>query len=251
MQAILAFPANTGPRGFIRVFKEDDSTVFVAAAITNVVDMGAYITVTVDNATLTANSGFVITDSLVASFVSSGDDGNPGAPGFDGVNGTTIVHNDTSYPCSLSIAWTTLSTYAMPANTLSDDGDGLEISFWVNIPISIDAKCAFRIMINGNWYISTLGIFTDYSVPWSLKQGKVEMKVARVNNTTIAVSSQYTPIGRQGATYPVQGYAWAENPASAGVLDLAGAICDIDFDVRSNGADSICGSVIEVKLLKI
>ena len=159
MQTLIAFPNVGGVySSYIRIFKEFDSSRFWSAKIVGIVDNGTNVEFTVDPATIMTNGTFADADPVVATFQADGAVGAAGAAGTNGTNGTngtTVLWNDLSKPNGNAAAYTTLSTYNTPANTLASNGDRLHIRFVVEGSLTLKQTGRLRIMVNGNFYTSS------------------------------------------------------------------------------------------------
>lgn len=249
LDSVEAFPnVATVYSSYIRVSKEFDNNVFLSAKLIGVVDNGADFTLTIDNSTVSTNGVFALNDNLVVSFSASGTDGAagaPGAPGVNGTDGTVVLYNDLSKPTSNAAAWTTVSTYNPPANTLSTNGDRLTLRFVIDGTVP-DAHCYFRILVNGNWYSPLL--LTHWVMVPGQSQGIAVMSIERISNVAVAMCSQYHGI-KSIQLVPMYGHS--VNPASIGGLDLANNILPILFQIYSDGATVFTANQCLVELHSI
>ncbi len=124
----LASLANSSNYGWVRVFKEFDSTKFWMGKITNVVSGGTYYNLTVtyvtaSNATISTNI-FTASDRIVLSFVPKGETGTAGTNGTNGTNGVAGATGATGAtgpkgPTTLDYSWGRSDQYWLSTNATS------------------------------------------------------------------------------------------------------------------------------------
>ena len=105
--------------GFIRLFKEYDSSQFWMGRITAVVDSGSYYTITVTHIQC-SGTVFTAEDNVVVSFVENGEDGAAGTGSASVID--TVFDESTA----ISSGAGNLAQLSIPANTLGTDEDCLE-----------------------------------------------------------------------------------------------------------------------------
>lgn len=115
--------SNGGNYGLIRIFQEDDSSVFWYGTLTGVSLSGNVFTLTVTNIQSSLSSGTIPTGrDLVLSFTPKG------ATGPSSSSGLTLLHNSlTDSGTTAAASPQTLKTYTLPANTLSVNNDIIEV----------------------------------------------------------------------------------------------------------------------------
>jgi len=115
-----------------------------------------------------------------------GDTGLTGANGQNGTNGTTILatyNNITGVGTPASLVETTLFTYTMPANTLANNGDELELFTYyeytsatlVSLRIKLGSKIISYSLSDSNNFTETLKIkisrISTNSQLWTIERG--------------------------------------------------------------------------------
>lgn len=133
----LASLSNSGYYGWIRIFKEFDSTKFWLGKITNVVSVGTYYNLTVtyitaSNASINTNI-FTNGSRTIFSFVPKGETGAAGANGTNGTNGANGATGATGAqgpagPSTLDYSWGTSDIFWLSRSAASY-GDLAKIVF--------------------------------------------------------------------------------------------------------------------------
>lgn len=116
----LASLSNSSNYGFIRIFKEFDSTKFWMGTITNIVSVGTYYNITVTHTTSSfatiLNNIFTVNDRIVFSFIPKGSTGSNGTNGTNGTNGAAGATGATGAqgpkgPSTLDYSWGVADVY--------------------------------------------------------------------------------------------------------------------------------------------
>lgn len=115
--------SNGGSYGLIRIFQEDDSSVFWYGTLTAVALSGNVFTLTVTNIQSSLSSGTIPTGrDLVLSFTPKGATGSSSSAGLTLLS-NSVSDSGTTAAASPQI----LKTYTLPLNTLSVDNDIIEV----------------------------------------------------------------------------------------------------------------------------
>lgn len=172
---------NGGSYGYIRIFKEFDSSVFWLGEVTAVTDSGSYYTLTV---TYTLHSGsFTTADNLVVQFVGNGANGPNGTDGvavvYSDVSDTVV--NDTSFALQKQYDW---------ADDVILDTDGDELRVEIGYEITSAGSKSLGVYF-GDWSgggVQILDIqYGDALLATPNKQGKIVIKIKRINSTTAKI----------------------------------------------------------------
>jgi hypothetical protein len=138
--------SNGGSYGLIRIFQEDDSSVFWYGTLTAVALSGNVFTLTVTNIQSSLSSGTIPTGrDLVLSFTPKGATGSSSSAGL------TLLHNSlTDTGTTAAASPQTLKTYTLPANTLSVNNDIIEVEAVLDgAADATSAKYGFSIYFGG------------------------------------------------------------------------------------------------------
>lgn len=213
---------NSGNYGYIKIFKEFDSTKFWIGKITNIVNNGSYHTLTVSyiftNSTTILTNTFVNSEDLIITFTPMGAQG---AIGVNGNSGTTVLYNDFSNVSNNTLTNGTLKLITVSANQLSNNGDYLELSavFSAN-PYQVAGK-NFNINING---ILVTSVFTISS---AINITKYVLKIHRKTSTNLYLEVQTL-------SYDINGVLNSSNSvflkSNITVLDLV--ITSLNIDIQ-------------------
>lgn len=111
---------NSANFGYIRLFKEYDSSTFWAGRITALTDNTSYFTLTVTH--IVSNGTFTDEDNIVVSFAESGEDG------ANGTGDASIIDTVFDVTVNPNTSASQITSISIPADTLATDEDGLEFS---------------------------------------------------------------------------------------------------------------------------
>ena len=228
---------NSGAFGLVRLFKEDDSTIFWYGRITGVTDNGTDQTLTVTY--IGHNGSFSATDNVVLSFAANGQDAA-------GTSGVVVLHNDLSQPSTTSATFVTSATKTIVANTLPSDGDRLHIRV---IASGIDDSTdGIRVLMNGAFFTT---VITEFELEIGKTRIFIDMWLERKSNTVgVASSESKTASQLAGATGAHK--AIVENPATAlGAFNFTTTPFDIDVQLKANGVATLAIEQFLVELHKI
>jgi hypothetical protein len=175
--SFLASLSNNSQYGYVRLFKETDSTAFWMGKITGVADSGLYATLTVTYITAsdaTTSNIFASSDSVVLTFSPSGA-------------GTSLVlNNNTTTVSTVGAGLDALMSYNIPANTLKTNDDVIEIDAIFECSGTVDKKqLAFR--IGGINFITKIASGTLILATGD-KHVKVKIRLTRTSSTTLYVT---------------------------------------------------------------
>lgn len=131
--------ANTLNFGTIRIFKEFDSNTFWYGKITNVVDNGAYHTLTVTF--VESNNSFSSNDSIVVTFSPAGQQGIQGVPGAPKFY-THSITTDSEYKQASANTYTTLAQIIWVGTTQVGNPTQIRFNAWSS---DVTEACAFRV----------------------------------------------------------------------------------------------------------
>lgn len=206
--AFLASLSNNSQYGYVRLFKQTDSTAFWMGKITGVADSGTYATLTVTYITAsdaTTSNIFSASDSIVLTFSPSGA-------------GTSLVLYNKTIPVSTSGGGVDpLMSYNIPVNQLKTDDDVIEIdASFICSGVSEAKELLFK--LNGSNFITKTGSGTLYLTK-DIKYAKLKLIITRVSSTSLYLTVE---LGRTSFTYLTHssgGYSFDESVV--GVSDLS------------------------------
>jgi len=206
--AFLASLLNNSQYGYVRLFKQTDSTAFWMGKITGVADSGTYATLTVTYITAsdaTTSNIFAASDSVVLTFSPSGA-------------GTSLVLYNKTIPVSTSGGGIdALMSYNIPVNQLKTNDDVIEVDASFVCSGTSEAK-ELLLRINGSNFITKTGSGTLY-VTKDIKYAKLKLIITRVSSTSLYITVE---LGRTSATYLTHssgGYSFDESVV--GISDLS------------------------------
>jgi len=229
--------SNSGAFGLVRLFKEDDSTIFWYGRITGVTDNGT--DYTLDVTYVDHNGTFSAADNVVLSFAANGQDAA-------GTSGVVVLENNLSQLSTTSATFVTAATKTIIANTLPSNGDRLHIRVIATKPL-LSASNAVKVLINGSFFTTE---FTEFKFEESRKTLFIDMWLERKDNTTGVASSD----SKEGATGGIVTVPLivVENPATAlGAFNFTTTPFDIVVQLKSDGADTLVMEQLLVELHKI
>jgi len=143
--------------GYIRLFKQHDSTKFWLGKVKSVTDNGSDFTVDVEY--ILHNGAFAALDDVVVSFVSNGADGRDGAVKSGLIHNYSILDDgDNSSGTSFNL----MQTFNIPANTYQTNMD--EVVFiggfsGIDMPVSGANFYVFKIQVDGQDIIDPIYAF--------------------------------------------------------------------------------------------
>jgi len=247
---------NSGNFGLIRVFKESDSTQFVAFEVTNVVDSGTYHTLTV---TYKMHNGtFADNDSVVLTFAPKGNAGTSASCDNVG-SGAELYIDATSAPFEIRTLISPNSTI-----TLTENGNEVELDLnvgaWVECnaqgsgvsttnPVYQTPGSGFTGLANASGF-NTLAFKSDIATNKIVLKGCAKLTGAGVigltptgsfNNSTITVCTLPTSLSPSAG---VQHFATCQlyNPvtkhSSCAVVVIAAGAMVVVIDHRLNYVDA-------------
>ena len=198
--AFLVSLLNNSQYGYVRLFKQTDSTAFWMGKITGVAYTALYATLTVTYITAsdaTTSNIFAASDSIVLTF-------SPSGAGM-----SSVLYNNTTTVSTVGAGLDALMSYNIPANTLKTDDDVIEIDAIFECSGTIDKKqLAFR--IGGINFITKIASGTLILATGD-KHVKVKIRLTRTLSatpgTTLYVtvemfkSSEFYIIGGQNVGY--------------------------------------------------
>ena len=213
--AFLASLLNDSQYGYVRIFKQTDSTAFWMGKITGVADSGTYATLTVTYITAsnaTTSNIFSASDSIVLTFSPSGA-------------GTSLVLYNKTIPVStIGAGVDPLMSYSIPANQLKNDGDVVEVDAVFEFSGVVDEK-QLSFKIGGSNFITkiTSGVL---EVSKGAKHAKVKIKLTRTSLTTLYITIEML---RTDSYYIISGsnvgYSFDENLAGVNLLAILSFAC--------------------------
>jgi len=170
----------------------------------------------------------------------NGVDGVDGSPGAAGENGSTILFNSTTIDTPINGAYQSLKSFTMPANTLSQAGDVIEILFTGALDFSVESNTgSFRLMIDSSVAHPKISPPTANREDFLLECANVfAMKalVTRITSTTVMiqysadVSGDVDAAGSQsGISY--QRFAFIEESITVSDLTLNSNLIDVQGTV--------------------
>lgn len=181
--------SNGGNYGLIRIFQEDDSSVFWYGTLTGVSLSGNVFTLTVTNIQSSLSSGTIPTGrDLVLSFTPKG------ATGPSSSAGMTLLYNSLSDSTTTATASPqTLKLYTLPGNTLSVDNDIIEVEAVFDGAGNTSTLTNYRPAI----YFGTVGVnigsvSIDMTNSTNTKSIHIVSKINRISATSQRITSTIT-----------------------------------------------------------
>jgi len=237
--AFLASLLNNSQYGYVRLFKETDSTAFWMGKITAVADSGTYATLTVTYITAsnaTTSNIFAASDSIVLTFSPSGA-------------GTSLVlYNNTTTVSTVGAGLDTLMSYNISANTLKTDDDVIEIDAIFECSGTIDKKqLAFR--IGGINFITKIASGT-LLLTKGVKHIKVKIRLTRTSSTTLYVTIEML---KTSEFYIIEGQSvgYSFDETMSGLSDFSSNILSITCLGQNNSWPSAASETIAQNQLLI
>lgn len=146
-----------------------------------------------------------------------GDTGATGATGAAGANGTTILYNysnATGVSTPASTVETSLASYNVPSNTLSSDGDQLDVYIYVSTVKSVTEPVTFRIKFGG----LTIATFTVDGTGDNIFRLKIDRTGAGAQFWTL---DRITDISAVAAA-TITSYSSAADETVANIIQITG-----------------------------
>lgn len=163
--------ANFAANGRLTIYKEFDNTKFWIGEITSITNNTTYYTIAV--------TYIMATDPLLPTNIYANGDNvvlTLSNDGVNGVNGTTVLSNQTTGSATTSgTTNTTLLSYTVPAAQLSTNESSLLIIGWVEKSLITD-EFNLTVVINGTAYNTTL-------IPNGTLTGRARMSITRQSAT--------------------------------------------------------------------
>lgn len=227
--AFLDSLSNNSKFGYIRIFKKSDSTKFCMYEVTAVTDNGTDHTLAVTH--IVSNSTFAASDAVVLTFSPS-------------VAGVPVLNNDTTAVSTTNAGFTTLQTYTIPANTLANNGDVLEVVACLETNLLNDAKES-RIRLGGTVAHT---VATYFAIPRGDKYQTINLKISRISATTVYL--EYNVVNSSSGGQFTGGYVFSEPTPFFTVANLTSNTLVLDVQGRSTiVSDSISSTQLLVKYL--
>jgi len=213
-----------GEFGYVRIFKEDNSTVFWLGEITSITDNATYFTLGVTH--IFSNGVFTNSANTVVSFI-------PISTSNSILNNTFTVGNQQAN------AWASIGNYSLPANTLTTNGDKIKIKACFSFVGFTSPNGYYKVQVDGADINASL---TSYTVMNGVTNAFVEIDFARISNTsarihlTNNVMDTYLNLSPERGAYETRG-----------ALNLTTNPVVFTFDARAaGGAETIYLDQLEV-----
>lgn len=165
--------------GYIRLFKQHDSTKFWLGKVKSVTDNGSDFTVAVEY--ILHNGAFAALDDVVVSFVANGANGANGATKSGAIYNYSILDDgDNKSGTSFHL----MNTFNIPANTFETNMDEISLKggfSGFNTPIAEPGHYVFKVEIDGQDVIDTLYGYNEgtFIAQYGAPSNTFEMKFYR------------------------------------------------------------------------
>ena len=180
--AFLASFDDTGDvnnHGYIRLFKQHDSTKFWLGKVKSVTDNGSDFTVAVEY--ILHNGAFAALDDVVVSFVANGANGANGATKSGAIYNYSILDDGDN---KVGTSFQLMNTFSIPANTFETNMDEISLKggfSGFNTPKANAGLYVFKVEIDGQDVMDTLFGFNEGTMvaPYATPGVGFEMKFYR------------------------------------------------------------------------
>jgi len=202
--AFLASFSNSSDFGYIRIFKESDSTKFWVAKVTSVTSSGGGTYYALGVTYIDANDSFALDEAVVLTF----------SPG--GSTGSDVLYNDITDTAVTSATFAALKSYTIPAGTLTTEGSYLDVVGVFTSGAGNDGygtKLEFRINSSTTHSKATEFLFSKNS-----EYGRILIRISRMSSTTVFLDFRF--VGSSTLTY--------DSGASASFFETGFTVSDLD-----------------------
>lgn len=190
------------------------------------------------------------TDGTTSTFtVVNGANGAAGAAGTNGTNGIIIKSNNITVDTPVSGAYQTLKSYTLSANTLTQDGDALEVTGFI-VTSGTSANKNVKLLIGGTDAMPTISGLGYLVIDASVNNGAMNFKavITRKSATTVFITYEVTDM-YQAPFYKVISIS-SFYEASITVNNLTSASNLIDLQGFTTAPDTIVAKQLMIKYLK-
>lgn len=163
-----------------------------------------------------------------------GVNGINGTNGIDGINGAVVLHNDMNVYNRSIIGFLSMTSYTLPAGTLTTDGSKLKIDVLFRSDNGSVVSKFLKLQING---LDAHTLIGDIELVGDPEHGVLSYELHRITNSTIVIRYNVSLSTASGDIVTAKGSY--ENGALLGVLDFDNNNILIDVLGSGDGALSI------------
>lgn len=190
------------------------------------------------------NSRVIGFGSIVGANGTNGTNGTNGSNGTNGADGTAILFNSITVDTPSTGSYSSLKNYTLPANTLVQDGDALEILYTIQAVGLTDT----RVKMNIAGVKTHPKLVSDMRLYSPNTYLTVKATVTRKSTSTVLIAFESS--SSDEVLYD-SGSAYVLNEESITINDLTASTNLIDIQGFTTGSDTVvCKQLLIKKLLK-
>jgi len=167
--------------------------------------------------------------------------------GAAGANGTPLIYNNTTVDSLHSGAYATLKSYLIPANTLTQTGDSLEVTAIILADGAVATKNT-KIVLGGQDAMPSLSMLGYLKMPTPILYQKITMVITRIGATQVLV--HYAVPNSFGTPYYYSNFGYTFYESSISVNDLTASTNLLDIQGFTTSPDTIVCKQLTVEYLK-